>query len=164
MLPDEVIHWLPRSAVYVVLALVTIGFVLSRLAEAREDIANMLGPVGRWLRGRAKQRVRERQEELDRTIRAALRDAADYRVIERRLTSTEKVVQALESEIAKLRLVEESNAAHQDMIAEYLREDAQWHIDAAMLAIEKRFKLPPHRSYTKFCNEYRQQHNMKGPK
>jgi hypothetical protein len=159
-MPPEVVHWLPRSVVYAVLALVAIGFVLSRLAEAREDIANMLGPVGRWLRDRAKRQARERQRDLDRSIRAALKGAADYRAMQRRIESLEKLVHKLEAEIKKLRLVEETNAAHQDMTAEYLREDAQWHIDAGMLAVEDGFDLPPHRSYSKFCVDYRKKQGM----
>jgi hypothetical protein len=120
----------------------------------------MLGPPGRWIRRRYQQRAR-----------LALKVADDYKTLLRRIDDLEKMVRTvqresrdrerkLEAKIKKLEIVEETNAAHQDMTAEYLREDAQWHIDAGLVAVEEKYRLPPHRSYTKFCNDYRQKHGM----
>lgn len=159
-MPPELIQWLPRSIVYSVLLIVAAAFVLSRLAEAFEVAANMMGPPGRWIRRRYQKRAAQRQEELQHTIREAVKEAADYKVLQRRIETLDRLVKKLEAEITKLELVEATSAARQDMTAEYLREDAQWHIDAGVLAAERKIKLPPHRSYTRFCREYREKHGM----
>lgn len=151
MLSPEVLNRLPPVAFWVVFALCVGLFVLQKLAEA-----GMLGPLGKWFRSRAEARKRQWQREVREAV-----DAPDYKAMQRRVTWLEKMVVKLEAEIKKLELVEEVHEAHRDMTAEYLRLDAQWHIDASMIAAEQRFRmLPPHTSYTKFVRDYREKQGL----
>jgi len=155
VLSPEILNRLPSVVFWVVMGVFVVGFVLSRLAEGSKAAADMIGPLGRWLRRRAGDRKREWQREVREAV-----DAPDYKALQRRIDTLEKLVKKLEAEIRKLELVEEANSAHQDMISEYLREDAQWHIDAAMMAVENSFTLPPHRSYTRFTRDYREKQGL----
>lgn len=159
-MPPELIQWLPRSVAVVAAIVVAILFIISRLCETKEQVANALGPFGRAIHRRYKERVR----------RAAFDEAA-YRALQRRIDQLEKLIRKLEreaevkihkleNEIKKLEIVEEVHAAHQDMTTEFLREDAQWHIDAGISAAEERYQLPSRRSYTQFCHDYREKHGL----
>lgn len=153
MLSPEILNRLPSFAFWAVLIVSIFGFVVTRLVESWDKTAELFGPVGRWLRRRAK----DRKAQWQREIREAV-DAPDYKALQRRISTLEKLVHKLETEIKKLELVEEIHSAHQDMDAEFLREDAQWHLDAGMVTAEAGFELPSHRSYTRFVRDYREKH------
>lgn len=162
MLPPEILNRLPSVIFWIVLIVTIAVFMLSRLAEGRSKAAELLGPMGRWFRHRADERKKRWQLEIREAV-----DTPDYKVMQRRVTWLEKMVVKLEAEaerdairIKKLELVEEVHGAHQDMTSEYLREDAQWHIDASMMAAEKDFQLPWRRSYTQFVREYREKQGL----
>jgi hypothetical protein len=156
MLSPEVLDRLPSIGFWVVITGFIIGFsfdMLARVAGGSKAVAELLGPLGRWLRKRDNHRKeRKRREAVD---------TPEYQFLQRRIIKLEKLVNKLEREIKKLELVEEVHGAHQDMTSEYLRQDAQWHIDASMIAAEERFKmLPPHISYTKFVRDYREKQGL----
>lgn len=137
--------------------------VLVRLAEGSKAIGDMLGPPGRWLRRRFEHNEMLRREERKREFREVLldQDSPDYKALQRRTDTLCKMIKQLEAEIKQLKKIEQANAVNWDMTAEYLREDAQWHIDAGISLAEKNIKLPKHRSYSQFCREYRATHDIK---
>lgn len=158
MLSPEVLDRLPSIGFWIVITGFIIGFsfdMLARVVGGSKAIAELLGPLGRWLRRRDDNRkAKDRRKAVE---------SSDYQFLQRRIVVLEKLVRKLETgaehdarRIRKLELVEEVHAARQDMDAEFMREDAQWHVDAGVLAVEKRFRMPPRRTYTQFVREHRE--------
>lgn len=156
----DFLNWLPKTVLFGVGGVVLTALVLSRLVEGRKYLADLFGPPGRWLHRRHEHNELLRSEERKRELREVLfdKDAPDYRALKRRTDALYKLVKTLEAEIVKLKIVEKINAANWDMTSAYLREDAHWHITAGVAIAEQGIELPEHRSYTKFCVDYRELH------
>ena len=142
----ELLRWISPAAVLVMAGWLALG----RLCEAYEPVAKFFGRLGSWLRRKA----------IDNR-------ASDYNFLQHRIADLEKIVSDQREDInqqdlkiTKLELTEEVNAVRQDMMAEYLRVDAQWHIEATVEAAEQDVKLPNHLSFTAFCREYRVKHHI----
>jgi hypothetical protein len=129
---------------------VAVVFAVVRLCEAYETVANVLGPVGgRWLRRQA----------------LARRGAPDYDYLQQEIAALKATVGRQREDLAeqaraiiKLELTEEVNTVRHDMMVTYLREATVWSADAIVMAAEARVELPPHRTWTEFCADYRARH------
>lgn len=153
--PPDLWHKLPIPVIYVVGIGIIVSLAVIRLSEviaASETIAKACGPPGRWWRQRIKDRAaKAKQERLDE-MREAF-GTPEFRMLQRRIGSLDKMMHIMESEIRVILDTREMDSA-------YLREDAEWHIRAGVLAAEQNFRLPKHRSYTQFCREWRILHKQ----
>lgn len=150
-------QWVPESVTWLVAGLVMFGLVAARLAETKKNIAELLGPPGRWLFRRFEHNELLRREERQREFREAIkRDrTADYKAMQRRVDILYGLFKESETEIEKLKAIEKGHEINWDMTASYLREDARWHITVGVKMAEMGIKLPRHRSYSQFCREYK---------
>lgn len=153
-MPHDLTQWLPESVIYGVAVIVLVTMVVVRLAEGSKAVGDMLGPVGRWLQRRYERNEMSRREERKQEVREVLTGerAVDYQAMQRRIDVLFGLFQGAQNEIENMK---SEHAINWDMTAAYLREDAQWHINAGVMMAEKGIKLPKHRSYSQFCREYR---------
>ena len=156
----EVARWLSESVVYLLAGSVAVFLAVVRLCEGSKRIGDALGPVGRWLHRRYMHNEMMRREDRIQEYREALLDenSKEYLALQRRCDALYKMVTSLERDAKQSKKVERANAANWDMTSEYLRYDAQYHMDAVVQCAEQGLTLPTHRSYTQFCQEYRRIH------
>jgi len=158
--------WLPRPIFFVVASGVAVWMVLARLGEGKGHVAELLSPLSRRMRERVARRAaaeKEREsadkERRKEELREALKeeDAPGYlaKAQQRQIEALDASVKRLEKKVIKLESDNAEHAENRDMTGAYLQYDATYHLEAAVEAAEQGFRLPKHKSYTVYCQEYR---------
>ena len=149
-MPPDMWDRLPVPVIYAVGVGIIVTLAIIRLGEvvaASETIAKSLGRPGQWWRERIQKRNAKAREARVSEMREVF-GTKDYGVLQERIDMLERMVRILVNET-------HDTTANREMDAAYLREDAEWHARAGILAAEHGFKMPKHRSYTQFCREWR---------
>jgi len=157
--PPDVWDRLPVPVIYVVGVGIIVTLAIIRLGEAvaaSETIAKSLGRPGKWWRRRIQQRNAKAKEARLAEMREVFR-TPEAKVLQDRIDMLERMVRILADET-------HTTMDNREMDAAYLREDAEWHTRASILAAEQGFKMPRHRNYTQFCREWRIAHGHRQPK
>jgi len=158
-MPPDVWDRLPVPVIYVVGVGIVVTLAIIRLGEAvaaSETIAKAFGRPGKWWRDRIQQRSARAKEVRLAEMREVF-GTKDYGVLQERINMLEEMVKILANET-------HATMDNREMDAAYLREDAEWHARASILAAEQGFKMLKHRSYTQFCREWRIAHAQSGKK
>lgn len=152
-MPPELREWLPDSVVWGVALFVLFAFISTRLAESKKAWADMLGPWGRRIARKARER---RQREFSETYG----DTPEFLALKKQIDILEGLVQTLDAKIKRLEAAEAIHAVNRDMTVAYLSDDAEWHVLATVAARERGLRLPPHKSYTQYCKNWRTERGL----
>lgn len=120
---------LPPWVLIVIAAVVLAKYLGQALAEASEQWAKFLGPLGRRWRGRAAKRTEE--------------EAAD-------LSALKRQVRNLAGEVKRLTQKDRERGAFEETCREYLVYDAAWHFRAHLAAATSGTALPEHMSFAQW--------------
>lgn len=137
-MPDELaaLSNYPQFATWVG-ALIVAGYVLKLLAQASETIAGMLGKLGaRWQA--QKEASVARAEKAQRTDNAML---ADMQVQLDHFTSR---VATMDTRLGQMMVTN-------DLYADYIAWDAEWHATFDILRVDPTAALPVHLSFAEYA-------------
>lgn len=144
---DEILAYLPPGWLLIVATLMVTAFTASRLTEAYDGFAKVLGPLGRYWRNRAI----KRQEELEARAKVLGREVAREIAYEVVPPDYEALRQSLLRVLERVSAMEEVEAINQA----YLIEDAKWHLTVDVSLAERGVAVPPRLTYTEFAAKYK---------
>lgn len=134
-----------------IVGLIVFAFIGSRLAEAYEGFAKVLGPLGTYWRRRADERKKRDRADLKVLAREVVSEIrpADYEQLQNDLALMQKQLERMMRRVADMQMTEDVNQA-------YLIHDTEFHFILDQMLAERGIKPPKRIPYREFAVKYRQ--------
>ncbi|ACF05136.1 gp39 [Mycobacterium phage Predator] len=129
-----------------------IWFIVTKLAETKDSVAKILGPIGRRIQAAKEKRDELHREEVRKEAKRVLKEAGsleppDYQIVKTRLTNVLEEVEAQSTTIREMQLENRGLRA-------YILKDDDWHWDDERTAIRENRTVRPRETFDDFMEEF----------
>ena len=129
-----------------------VWFIVTKLAETKDSVAKLLGPVGRRIQAGKQKRDELHREEVRKEAKRVLIEAGsleppDYQIVKTRLTNVLEEVTSQSTVIREMQLENRGLRA-------YILKDDDWHWDDERAAIRESRTVRPRETFDDFMEDF----------
>lgn len=129
-----------------------VWFIVTKLAETKDSVAKILGPIGRRIQAAKQKRDEMHREEVRKEAKRVLIEAGsleppDYQTVKKRLTNVLEEVSAQSTIIREMQLENRGLRA-------YILKDDDWHWDDERAAIRENRTVRHRETFDDFMEDF----------